>query len=313
MPLITVFTPTFNRANKLSRVFESLQNQTFKDFEWVIVDDGSTDDTKVLVDNFKKTSNGFNIVYKYQQNSGKHIAINTGVSLAKGYFFNIADSDDAIETNALQEFLDAWGEIPEDKKKYYCGIWACCKDQFGNRISDPVPGKIYDGNLRELFYKCYFRKEAFHIYLTSVMKEFPFPNDIRNTYFPEGIIWCKMTDTYRVKLIDKELRIYYLENSGDSIMSQKRTARITALSRCIESSEVLNNNLSWFFYYKVYFIKNALVYASFKPFLSPSEKKRFTLSVNACLFYLPLKLPGLIINFIFRIRDSYLLNRKING
>ena len=71
MPLITVFTPTFNRANKLYRVFESLQKQTFRDFEWVIVDDGSSDNTTEVVEGFKKMDTDFAIVYHRQKNAGK--------------------------------------------------------------------------------------------------------------------------------------------------------------------------------------------------------------------------------------------------
>ena len=314
MPLITVFTPTFNRANKLYRVFESLQKQTFRDFEWVIVDDGSSDNTTEVVEGFKKMDTDFAIVYHRQKNAGKHIAVNKAVDLANGYFFHNADSDDAIVPNALQEFLNAWQSIPEDKKQFYCGIWACCKDQFGKRVSDPVPGKIYVGSLRDLYYKYGFRKEAIHIYKTSVMKEFPFPTNLQNIYFPEGIIWRKMTDKYLIKLIDKELRIYYIENTGDSIISGKISAKGRALTRCLESSDILNSDLAWFFSSKFYFLKWALVYASFRPFLSAKDKIYFALKGKALLLYLPLLIPGLIINFMFRIKDAYglILKKTIN-
>ncbi len=310
MPLITVFTPTFNRAHKLSRVFESLQQQTFKDFEWVIVDDGSTDNTSEVVDNYKILANDFNIIYYRQQNAGKHIAINKGVKLAQGVFFHIADSDDAIEPDTLEEFLNIWHSIPDEKRHLYCGIWACCKDQFGKRVSDPVPANIYDGNLRDLFYKYGFRKEAFHMYLTAVMKEFPFPENFKNIYFPEGIIWRRMTDNYLIRLISEELRIYYIENSPDSLMSKKESVRTKALTRCLESSEVLNNDVTFFFYYKLYFIKMALVYASFKPFLSVKEKQAFVLNGKALLLYFPFIVPGLIINFMLRIRENILNFRQ---
>jgi glycosyltransferase involved in cell wall biosynthesis len=296
----------------LHRVFESLQKQTFRDFEWIIVDDGSTDNTLEVVDAFKKISDDFQIIYHLQKNVGKHVAVNNGVKMAKGYFFHIADSDDAIETNTLQELLSAWQDIPDEQKILYCGIWACCKDQFGKRVSDPVPGKIYTGNLRDLFYKYRFRKEAFHMYLTSVMKEFPFPENLTNIYYPEGIIWRKMTDKYLIKLIDRELRIYYIENTGDSIMSRRKPASKRALSRCLESSEILNNDLPWFFYYQSYFFKAALVYASFRPFLPKEEKQNFRLKDKALLLYLPLVIPGLIINFIFRLKDAYVHSQNKN-
>ena len=80
----TVFTPLYNRAHLLSRIFESLCNQTYKDFEWVIVDDGSNDNSKEVVNHFKESHSNFAIHYFYQTNGGKHRAINHGVKEAKG-------------------------------------------------------------------------------------------------------------------------------------------------------------------------------------------------------------------------------------
>ena len=95
--LITVFTPTYNRAKLLPRLYKSLQEQTNKDFEWVIVDDGSTDNTKEVIDNIiTQQENDFPIRYFYKENGGKHTAINQGAKEAKGELFFIADSDDVL-------------------------------------------------------------------------------------------------------------------------------------------------------------------------------------------------------------------------
>ena len=77
--IFTVFTPTFNRAYTLPRVYESLKSQTFKNFEWLIVDDGSSDGTADLVKMWQNEG-ALTIRYFYQINRGKHIAINRGVS-----------------------------------------------------------------------------------------------------------------------------------------------------------------------------------------------------------------------------------------
>lgn len=99
----TVFTPTYNRWHTLHRVYYSLSSQTFKDFEWLIVDDGSTDDTKNLVQNWQKKSK-FTIRYYYQPNLGKTAALNRGVKLALGKLFLILDSDDGCIPKALEKF-----------------------------------------------------------------------------------------------------------------------------------------------------------------------------------------------------------------
>lgn len=108
--LITVFTPTFNRARTLSRLWESLKKQTSYDFEWLIVDDGSNDDTRIVVDDLKKNTKEFSIRYKKKENGGKHRAINYGVSIAKGELFFIVDSDDWLRGFSASLFLKHVGE-----------------------------------------------------------------------------------------------------------------------------------------------------------------------------------------------------------
>lgn len=116
-PLITVFTPAYNRANTLPRVFEGLKKQTYKNFEWIIIDDGSSDNTKCVAENMLSEKVFFNITYKYQQNSGKHIAINRAVEIAKGEFFIILDSDDTCTDNALECFVEEWYKFPKLTEK----------------------------------------------------------------------------------------------------------------------------------------------------------------------------------------------------
>lgn len=116
---ITVFTPTYNRERSISRVYESLKKQTYKNFEWLIIDDGSTDNTKEVVEKFKK-ENLIKIRYIYQKNQGKHIAINNAVNNTDSELFLIADSDDAFVSYALEVFIFEWKRIKEKDK--YKGI-----------------------------------------------------------------------------------------------------------------------------------------------------------------------------------------------
>ena len=105
MPYFTVFTPTYNRAYILPRLYQSLREQTCKDFEWMIVDDGSTDDTGKLVAQWEDQNNGFDIHYYKIQNGGKPRAINFGITKANGDFFFMVDSDDHLTTDAVQKML----------------------------------------------------------------------------------------------------------------------------------------------------------------------------------------------------------------
>ena len=115
---ITVFTPTYNRANSLGRVYDSLCQQTYRNFEWIVIDDGSSDGTEEVIRQYKSNAN-FPIYYIYQENSGKHVAINRAVERTDSEFFIIADSDDAFKPEALKTFIDAWNAIPDEKKENF--------------------------------------------------------------------------------------------------------------------------------------------------------------------------------------------------
>lgn len=118
----TVFTPTFNRGYIIENIFESLKRQTFKNFEWIIVDDGSTDDTETKIQSMIQENAGFPIVYVKTENGGKHRAWNKGVDLASGELFFGCDSDDYLTDDALEisDFIEK--TIPIDKKKDFAGI-----------------------------------------------------------------------------------------------------------------------------------------------------------------------------------------------
>ena len=104
--LFTICTATYNRAHTLNRTFDSLMCQSEKDFEWLVIDDGSTDKTDALVRKWQAIA-PFPIRYEYQPNQGKHIAVNLGAAKARGELFIIADSDDEFPSNALEILANA--------------------------------------------------------------------------------------------------------------------------------------------------------------------------------------------------------------
>lgn len=104
--LVSILTPSFNRASLLKKLYDSLRNQSDFSFEWLIVDDGSNDNTRDVCNSFTKDK--FDIKYIYKENGGKHTAINEGVKYCKGILTFIVDSDDWLTLNAIEEI-----------KKYY--------------------------------------------------------------------------------------------------------------------------------------------------------------------------------------------------
>ena len=169
----TVFTPSYDRAHTLDRVYSSLCTQTFTDFEWVIVDDGSTDGTADLVAGWKK-EHIFPIIYEKQSNQGKHIAVNRGAQLARGELFLIADSDDSFPFDALQIFDEAWAEIPESERQNYTGITGLCIDQSDNIVGDKFPLDVFDSTPADCFYRHGIMGEKWGFHRTDVIRNFPF-------------------------------------------------------------------------------------------------------------------------------------------
>lgn len=128
---VTVFTPTYNRDKLIARVFNSLASQTSKDFEWLIIDDGSTDSTETVVSEFRSLAD-FPIRYEKIENKGKANAINMALTLAKGEFFLVFDSDDWCTTDAIQRFLSTWDELGSQQDEY-CSV-SCLKAYVSGRI-----------------------------------------------------------------------------------------------------------------------------------------------------------------------------------
>lgn len=218
--LITVFTPTYNRGLLLENLYKSLLNQSFSEFEWLIVDDGSKDNTKEVVAQFQSEQN-IRIRYVYQANAGKHIAINTGVKHAEGLLFFIVDSDDMLPQHSLETVAKHY-EMYKDKEDFG-GV-------VGRRISmeAEVIGTIssintaYETTLN-LRYKKNIWGDFAEAYLTSVLKEFPFPYQEHERFVPEGIVWNRIAQKYKVLFLNKGIYTgEYLEDGLTSKMVKIR-------------------------------------------------------------------------------------------
>lgn len=224
-PLITVFTPAYNRANTLPRVFEGLKKQTYKNFEWIIIDDGSSDNTKCVAENMLSEKVFFNITYKYQQNSGKHIAINRAVEIAKGEFFIILDSDDTCTDNALECFVEEWYKIPEADRKDFYGISCRCCDLDGNIIGTPMSEEYIDSNDLDFKLKLKIKGELWGMTKTEILKNTPFPEVEGLHFYPENIYWNNIGRKYKSRYINKALR-YYINDTDNALTASKKTSAL---------------------------------------------------------------------------------------
>jgi glycosyltransferase involved in cell wall biosynthesis len=240
----TVFTPTFQRATTLHRVYESLESQTFRNFEWLIVDDGSSDDTAVLVRAWQGKSS-FPIRYVFQKNSGKHVAYNPSASLAKGQFLLALDSDDACVPGALERFRHWWESIPVEDRPRFSGVTVLCRDQEGQLVGTEFPTSPLDSDSIELHFKWGVKGEKWGFVRTDVLREFPFPEPEGVKFVAESLVWRRIAQKYKTRFVNEALRIYWInkEQNADnlSIVSTK-----VLRGRALHHLQTLNDLMGWF-------------------------------------------------------------------
>lgn len=223
-PFITILTPTYNRASLLPRLFDSLLRQTNKDFEWIVVDDGSTDDTRKVVANLKEKCGGaFPMGYVYKANGGKHMAINIGAERARGELLFIADSDDLLTDDALETVANSWHDISDDKS--FAGI-AGLDITMDTRevIGSGLPQEHIDCNAIDIRYRHHVTGDMKEVFRTEVLREFPFPEFAGERFCPEQLVWFRMARRYRLRYINKP--IYIADYQPDGITAGITRARM---------------------------------------------------------------------------------------
>ena len=196
---MTVFTPAFNRANTLPRLYDSLCSQEVFKFEWIIVDDGSTDETGSLVEGWLSSNTPFEIRYFLLEHGGKQRAINYAVKKASFPFFFIVDSDDVLTPDAISKALK-WCE----------GIDTCpdlagvsgVRGTIEGRYRSEAPlfeGEFIDAsNLDRVKYG--LGGDMAEIYKTELLNKYPFPVWPDETFTPESVIWNRIAlDGYKIR------------------------------------------------------------------------------------------------------------------
>ncbi len=200
----TVFTPTRDRAELLSGAYRSLLNQSFRDFEWIIVDDGSSDGTGDMADKWKKEA-PFPVIYIRQEKSGKHVAANRGAAAASGIIFVDLDSDDRLAPEALSVIKETWESIPEAEREGFCGVWGLCEDTSGRVIGKRFPEDIFDSDYIEMTSLAGLKGDRASAVRTDIRRAFPFPEDV-GEFCPESLIWNRIALSYKTRFINRVLK-----------------------------------------------------------------------------------------------------------
>lgn len=212
---ITVFTPVYNRKHTIHRVFDSLMSQTYKDFEWLVIDDGSTDGIKSVIDDYAEKAD-FKVSYYYKKNGGKHTAINMACGLIETEYMIILDSDNSLISDALKKMLSFWDAIPEEKRSEYWGvvgldIYADSGETVGEKFPEGINESENPAKLAAAV-----AAERFACIRTDVLKQFPFPEPEGTTFITESVVWNKIDKSYKQYYVNEPFLIYY-SNEPDSL------------------------------------------------------------------------------------------------
>jgi glycosyltransferase involved in cell wall biosynthesis len=232
-------------------VFESLLHQEFRDFEWLIIDDGSSDDTCAVIEEFIKESS-FKINYYYQENSHKFLTLLKAAQLACGEFFYSIDSDDEIFPFTLKVLNETWESIPLEYRHQYSGVTGLCVDQFGQLVGMDFPSSPFDSDTLESTVKYKIKGEKSGFQRTDVLREFSFDDTYKsNGYIPEGILWISLANKgYKTRYVNEVFRKYYI-NDGVSIMTTAKFAD-NAYGTFQYTCLFLNS-------YRIYFLNNLIL------------------------------------------------------
>ena len=209
--MLTVFTPAYNRARMLPRLYQSLCDQTCNGFEWLIVDDGSTDDTASVVQSFVDEKK-INIRYYKKENGGKCSAINYALDLAQGELFFIMDSDDYLTDDALEKVAKWEEELPKDQK--FAGV-------VGNRgyTETYTPNTLFeqeyhDGTFLER-YSNNIDGERGEIFYTDIHRQYKYPIFEGENFMTEAVVWNRMAnDGYKMRFYNDIIWVYEYREDG---------------------------------------------------------------------------------------------------
>lgn len=213
MAQLTVFTPAYNRAHTLPRTYESLCRQDCKDFVWLIVDDGSSDNTAALVRCWQAQENGFEIRYLYKENGGMHTAHNAAYDAIDTELNVCIDSDDCLADGAVRKILDKWRAV---KEQGYAGIIGLDADLDGNIIGKGFPDGLTETTLTG-YYAAGGSGDKKLVYRTDVIKQYPpYPVFEGEKYVALAYKYRLIDQNYKLAVLDEVLCNVEYQPDGSS-------------------------------------------------------------------------------------------------
>lgn len=308
MKRLTVFTPTYNRAHTLSDCYNALVKQTNKDFVWMVVDDGSTDNTKELINKFI-CENKIDIQYIYKDNGGKYTAVNEALVNCKTELFSFVDSDDYYLPNTIQMFFDNWDKYSSNN---LAGIVGRRCDKHGNIVGNLKEYKSTIVNFSDFIVSNNYVGDTCRMYKTDIIKQYLYPK-IDNKFIPENVMFGRIDESYDVYFLNEPLSVSeYLDDgytkSYKKLLINNPLGYKLSLEQSIRNEKRVINKIKLYMSYITWCKRNNLAIKS-------SYNSIYVFSYILAIICLLLGLPtwhtpkkGLInkIKLYFRIIHNYM-------
>ncbi len=243
---ITIVTPTYNRAGKLPRLFQSLCNQTCKDFEWLCIDDGSTDNTASIVRDFQKElksdEGNFTIRYIRKANGGKHSALNVAFKMVETELLFIVDSDDVLTPDAIETITTDWQHISD--KDRLCGIGYLRGYSESERIGDAYSQNRFISNFIEERYNRGTDGDKAEVWVTGKLRLFQFPEMEGEKFISESVAWIWLAKQYDMLFVNRI--IYITEYLAGGLSDSGKALRFQCPRLMAYGSEMtMSPDFSW--------------------------------------------------------------------
>ena len=248
----TIFTPTFNRKELLEKLYKSLQKQTYKDFEWLIIDDGSDDGTKEKVEEFLSEKK-LDIKYYFKENGGKQRAYNFATDKANGEIFICLDSDDEYVENGLETILKYWKKYEKNNNIAGMGYLST----YPNRevIGSSFPEKEMISTQFDIYNKYGVKGDKGLMFRTEIIKKYKFPVFDDEKFITEAVVYNRICEKYKMVYVNEKIEIKEYQEDGLTAKYNNLLLR-NPKGQALYHNEINSQNLS----FKQKVLNNAVYY-----------------------------------------------------
>ena len=289
---LTIITPTYNRGNLLWKCFESLSKQTNKDFQWIVVDDGSRDETKSIVESMISLHGGFDMEYVFKKNGGKHTAMNASHKYIKGKYVLILDSDDILTEDAVETVLKAWNEYEDNK---IIGTLIFLRGDGNNQARAYGKNEKIIGDYRQLELVEVSSSDCCEVFRSELFKQYPYTEFEGEKFLSESELWNRLAEAgYKVVYINKIVYICEYLEGGLTDSGRKMRVKSPLGGMCT----------SKYFFHKAYplklRIKKGLLYICYGHFAGMNSYEIFTYDKQYKVIKLICMLPGYFMYLVWK-------------